>query len=625
MPSNGIQIAITGEITPTSLTDTFPVINPYWGLGGLRNVVDLIDRDAITSARREAGMIVFVASVGRYYKLESGLSNLDWTDLGTTLGGGGSSIPIVRYVYLIQDISDASMMGGTSKNVYTTFQSAYDAANTLQISLGTNSVVVILVGNTIATINGLGTITNSVGNLILNANYNPRVRISGINPSVSVLGDIIATNNSGNGFNIGTSSYLSFSISNVRLGNLSSSATGTSGNSGFMVLNTFNCILGNITSNITNVSNTTGSGGGILINSSIGNTTITSINNSSVGSLSTSGIISLQGNLLIGNLQGANSNLGSSVTIGTGVNITNLNINVIGTTPNNISITRSTLGTVNITSPGNSTITFEQCNIGTLTVLQNGNGVNQVTSVVRDSIVNYYDSNLLTRTIATSTTFRGATNFNRGILQNIGNNSIFDMCTFSSVDHINTWGLIDQIGTGCSIIKSNFIIVGSGTNQQGYSIRNNSNVSIISKGNNFAKGFFAIITNTIQLVELQKNTYTATSLLSSILILDPIEDDFVYLNLDTDVSFEMNPEQKGNPQVGKVYMMMVQHDGSLNTYFIDFTGSGVNTSYYIPFVQDEGTGLVTIAPTIGVTAPKYLIRYVFDGQYLWVSYNKNYT
>lgn len=625
MPSNGIQVAISGEITPTAISDTFPVLNPYWGLGGLRSVVNLTDRDSITPQRREAGMLVYAQTPGRYYKLEAGLTNTDWTDLGTSLGGGNYLPSIIREVYLVQDLSDALRMGGASNNVYTTFQTAYNAADALQVSLGPNSVVIIIVGNTLTSVSALGGITNSAGNLILTSNYNPRVRISGISSSVSVLGEIIATNASGNGFNIGTSNNLPLSLNNVRIGNLSTSATGSTGNSGGIVLNLSNSIVGNLNANITNVSNITGSGGGINVISTIGTSTIININNSSIGATSTSGSITLQGNLSITTLQGANSNLSGPINIYSGIYIGILTITVVGTTPNNITATKSTLGAVNITVPGNSTVTFEQCNIGNGIILHNGIGTNQVTSVVRDSIVDYYDSNLLTRTIATSTTFRGANNFNRGILQNVGNNSIFDMCTFSSVNHINTWGLIEQIGTDCSIIKSNFIIIGSGTSQHGYSIRNTANVSITSKGNNFVKGFFAVITNTIQLLELQKNTYTASSLPSSILILDPIEDDFVYLNLDSDVSFEMNPLQKGNPQVGKVYTMMVQHDGSLNTYLIDFTGSGVNTSYYIPFVQDEGTGIVTVTPTITVTAPKYLIRYMFDGQYMWVSYNKNYN
>lgn len=90
MPSNGIQVAITGEITPTSLSDTFAVTNPYWGLGSLRNVGTNIDRDSITSQRREAGMLVYVQTIDKYFKLDVGLTNLDWIDLGANLGAGNT-------------------------------------------------------------------------------------------------------------------------------------------------------------------------------------------------------------------------------------------------------------------------------------------------------------------------------------------------------------------------------------------------------------------------------------------------------------------------------------------------------------------------------------------------------
>lgn len=119
MPSNGIQVGITGEITPTALSDTFPVINPYWGLGGLRNVADATDRDAITASRREAGMIVYVASTGHYFQLGAGLTNVDWTDLGTTLGGGGGGgTPEVS----ITNAALAALISGNSVAVGTIYR-----------------------------------------------------------------------------------------------------------------------------------------------------------------------------------------------------------------------------------------------------------------------------------------------------------------------------------------------------------------------------------------------------------------------------------------------------------------------------------------------------------------------
>jgi hypothetical protein len=72
------SVPYTGFIAPTDSTDTFPVTKPEWGLGGLRRVADLTERDAITSERRELGMLVYVEADQTYYTLKTGLTNSDW-------------------------------------------------------------------------------------------------------------------------------------------------------------------------------------------------------------------------------------------------------------------------------------------------------------------------------------------------------------------------------------------------------------------------------------------------------------------------------------------------------------------------------------------------------------------
>jgi hypothetical protein len=74
------SIPYTGFIAPTDSTDTFPVTKPEWGLGGLRRVADLTERDAITSPRRELGMLVYVVADQTYYTLKTGLTNSDWEE-----------------------------------------------------------------------------------------------------------------------------------------------------------------------------------------------------------------------------------------------------------------------------------------------------------------------------------------------------------------------------------------------------------------------------------------------------------------------------------------------------------------------------------------------------------------
>lgn len=80
-------VRIGGFISPNDSSDTYPVFNPIYGLGGLRTVDTVADRDAITTERREFGMLVFVKDDNTYYQLTSGLTNSDWINLNFTNGG----------------------------------------------------------------------------------------------------------------------------------------------------------------------------------------------------------------------------------------------------------------------------------------------------------------------------------------------------------------------------------------------------------------------------------------------------------------------------------------------------------------------------------------------------------
>jgi len=81
------SVRLTGFIAPTDSTDTFPVTDPTWGLGGLRRVSGTTERDLISTGRRESGMLVYSESDDNYYKLGSGLTNSDWSIF---MGAGGT-------------------------------------------------------------------------------------------------------------------------------------------------------------------------------------------------------------------------------------------------------------------------------------------------------------------------------------------------------------------------------------------------------------------------------------------------------------------------------------------------------------------------------------------------------
>jgi len=66
------SVTVTGIIAPTDTNDTYPVIDPRYGVDGLRNVDSLSDRNSIPPDRRRLGMIVGVGvsgASGQYYKL----------------------------------------------------------------------------------------------------------------------------------------------------------------------------------------------------------------------------------------------------------------------------------------------------------------------------------------------------------------------------------------------------------------------------------------------------------------------------------------------------------------------------------------------------------------------------
>jgi len=75
---------------PFSSEDVHPSHLALYGKGGLRTVADTTERDAIPAARREAGMLVWVASLAAYQQLGSDLTT--WTAFSSG-GGGGATGP----------------------------------------------------------------------------------------------------------------------------------------------------------------------------------------------------------------------------------------------------------------------------------------------------------------------------------------------------------------------------------------------------------------------------------------------------------------------------------------------------------------------------------------------------
>lgn len=80
MPIPG-TVPLSGPIAPSATTDTYPVTDPQYGLGGLRSVSTLTDRNDIPTLRRQEGMVVYVVAEQKHYTLVGGTGNQDWIEL----------------------------------------------------------------------------------------------------------------------------------------------------------------------------------------------------------------------------------------------------------------------------------------------------------------------------------------------------------------------------------------------------------------------------------------------------------------------------------------------------------------------------------------------------------------
>ena len=81
-------VPVMGFISPNNSYDTYPVIEPLYGIDGLRNVDSLNELLSIPEERRRAGMIVGVFGGSIYFKLkdiEWYGSIYDWYEIELTL------------------------------------------------------------------------------------------------------------------------------------------------------------------------------------------------------------------------------------------------------------------------------------------------------------------------------------------------------------------------------------------------------------------------------------------------------------------------------------------------------------------------------------------------------------
>jgi hypothetical protein len=73
-------VGIMGVLTPMDTRDTYAVVDPVYGIDGLRNVLSISDLHNVPPTRRRSGMIVGVNGGESYYKLKNVNWSYDLTD-----------------------------------------------------------------------------------------------------------------------------------------------------------------------------------------------------------------------------------------------------------------------------------------------------------------------------------------------------------------------------------------------------------------------------------------------------------------------------------------------------------------------------------------------------------------
>jgi len=421
---------VINTVTKASPTDNYAVVYDTDLKGSYRIVSDITERDAIVSNQRKQGMLVYAISTLHYYELQSDL--LTWTDLGLTLGGGYLP-PIVRYVYLVQDASDAVRMGGASNNTYTTFQAAYDAANTLQLALGGANIVVLQVMNTTSA---------TVGNLTLASAFNRNIYLNGINTVVSNVGTITSP-----ALNFGIA-LGAIRITNLKIGNISTSSALDTGSAGTVAITGYNFDLGNIDTTLSNALNTTGLGGNVsllVFNGHNGNSVnVGTITTSASSVTATAGTVNINSNnATIGNIVTANNNLGGLVSLaGLGSRIENVTVLSLSVSTQ-ASFVNYLIGSLNL-SIGSANLSLTNVICKTISLITTGK------MIITDSITSSITSALNIECEMKNSSIPSITN--------LGNNSKIVQCSIGSLSSsAPTLVAIDQIGTGIKIYNSTII------------------------------------------------------------------------------------------------------------------------------------------------------------------------
>lgn len=97
-------VTVSGYIAPSDTLDTYATHKANFGQGGYRSVLNIEERDLITDIRREIGMVVYVISEDKEYRLIGGIENTNWREIIDLVGGGSGGGPS-NYI-IVNTLSD---------------------------------------------------------------------------------------------------------------------------------------------------------------------------------------------------------------------------------------------------------------------------------------------------------------------------------------------------------------------------------------------------------------------------------------------------------------------------------------------------------------------------------------
>jgi hypothetical protein len=149
------SIPITGLLATTDSTDNYAIIDPQYGIDGLRNVATQADRNNISLLRRREGMIVGTLDDGSYWRLTASTGSNTWAlgsasnwELWTVAGGSGNASQNKYYI-------------APSDTVIVATYSQYWIYGNLTIDGVLENYGQVVIANGIMDLSGGGTFSNS--------------------------------------------------------------------------------------------------------------------------------------------------------------------------------------------------------------------------------------------------------------------------------------------------------------------------------------------------------------------------------------------------------------------------------------------------------------------------------